>query len=68
MPYFRALDSGIVTEIKEHGVSLYPWTVDEPEDMGAMIELGVDGMLTNRPDLLKEILSQNREPRTGNPS
>lgn len=68
MPYFRALDSGIVAEIKQHGISLYPWTVDDPADMRAMIELGVDGMLTNRPDLLKKVITQNREPGTGRPS
>ena len=68
MPYFRALNSEIVAEIKQHGVSLYPWTVDDADDMQAMIELGVDGMLTNRPDLLKEIVTQNRVSGTGKPS
>jgi len=68
MPYFRALNSEIVAEIKQHGVYLYPWTVDDLDDMQAMIKLGVDGMLTNRPDLLKEIVTQNRVSGTGKPS
>ena len=56
MPYYRALTRDAVTEIKSHAVSIYPWTVDEPEDMRELIELGVDGMLTNRPDRLKEVI------------
>lgn len=68
MPYFRALDATIIAEIKENGVALYPWTVDDPVDMRNMIQLGVDGMLTNRPDLLKEIVTQNRVSGTGEPS
>lgn len=60
MPYFRSLDSKIVGEIKQHGVSLYPWTVDDAADMRSMIELGVDGMLTNRPDLLQQVTALRR--------
>lgn len=60
MPYFRALNPEVVAEIKQNGVSLYPWTVDEPEDMRRMIDLGVDGMLTNRPDLLKQTLEEKQ--------
>lgn len=58
MPYFRALNPVIVAEIKANGVKLYPWTVDDPADMRSMIELGVDGMLTNRPDLLQQVITQ----------
>ena len=58
MPYFRALNPEVVAEIKAHQVKLIPWTVDDPADMRAMLDLGVDGMLTNRPDLLQDILSE----------
>lgn len=65
MPYFRALNAGVVAEIKVHQVELIPWTVDDPADMRAMIELGVDGLLTNRPDLLKDLLAGNIQPGIG---
>jgi len=56
MPYFRSLTSDVIAEIKEHGVAIYPWIVDEVDDMKNMINLGVDGILTNRPDLLRSLL------------
>lgn len=40
-----------------HGLrlSLYAWTVDEPARMRELVEMGVDGITSNRPDLLAEL-------------
>ncbi|PKN87850.1 MAG: hypothetical protein CVU46_03035 [Chloroflexi bacterium HGW-Chloroflexi-8] len=56
MPYFHALTPEVVTEIKAHEVAIYPWIIDEPSDMVALLSLGVDGILTNFPDRLKVFL------------
>jgi glycerophosphoryl diester phosphodiesterase len=32
------------------------WTVNEPGEMAALLDVGVDGIITDRPDLLKELL------------
>ena len=62
MPYFRALTPEVVAEIKFFDISIYPWTVDEPQDIQAMLVLGVDGILSNYPDRLKTFLkTQNSE-------
>jgi glycerophosphoryl diester phosphodiesterase len=63
MPYYRALTPDVISEIKNHGVSVYPWTVDDPIEMQELISLGVDGILTNRPDRLKTVLKdpQNKK-------
>ncbi len=60
MPYYRALTSEVITEIKNHGVSVYTWTVDEPGEMRELIRLGVDGILTNWPDRLKTVLQNTQ--------
>ncbi|GCE21416.1 glycerophosphodiester phosphodiesterase [Dictyobacter kobayashii] len=41
---------------RRKGIELYYWTIDEPGLMRQLIEMGVDGLFTNRPDLLKALL------------
>jgi glycerophosphoryl diester phosphodiesterase len=47
------------------GVHLHVWTVDEPAEMEQLLGLGVDGLITDRTDLLKQVLIDRglwREP------
>ena len=38
------------------GKVVHVWTIDDPTQMEWLIDLGVDGIITDRPDLLKDIL------------
>jgi glycerophosphoryl diester phosphodiesterase len=62
MPYYRALSTEVIAEIKAHEVALYPWTIDDEADMRSLLERGVDGILTNRPDRLKRLLQTWEKP------
>jgi glycerophosphoryl diester phosphodiesterase len=42
------------------GKPVYVWTVDDPARMIRMIGLGVDGLITNRPDVARAVLDQYR--------
>ncbi len=41
---------------KAAGMEVAVWTVNKPEDMKRMIELGVDDIITNYPDVLRKVL------------
>ena len=45
-----------VSAYQEAGFAVIPWTVNDPTVMEALIDLGVDGLITDRPDLLMEIV------------
>ncbi len=36
--------------IKDEGIKLFPWTVNDPSDIKSLISLGVDGIITDFPD------------------
>ncbi len=56
-PFYRNLTPELLAEARQLGLMISVWTVDSPEDLKRMIELKVDAITTNRPDLLKNALS-----------
>jgi glycerophosphoryl diester phosphodiesterase len=49
-PYFHLLTQENVTKIKEKGFKIYPWTINEPEDITFAKSLHVDGIITDFPE------------------
>jgi len=47
---------GIVRRAHAVGVAVHVWTIDSPEEMNELLDLGIDGMMTDRTDLLKAVL------------
>ncbi|HVY16766.1 MAG TPA: glycerophosphodiester phosphodiesterase [Rhodopila sp.] len=50
-PFHAALTEDDVREAHALGLSVLPWTVNEPKDMRRLIAWGVDGLISDRPDL-----------------
>lgn len=51
-PYFHLLNVERMSELRSLGMKVYPWTVNHPEDIATMKNLGVDGIITDFPDRL----------------
>jgi glycerophosphoryl diester phosphodiesterase len=52
----HVLTPSFVANSKEHNVRVYPWTINTEEEMRRMIDLGVDGLITDYPSLAMEII------------
>jgi glycerophosphoryl diester phosphodiesterase len=50
LPHYRSLTSEWVTAAQQEGMLVIPWTVNRAEDALRLIELGVDGLISDRPD------------------
>ena len=61
-PNFRELSAEQLNEAHELGLQVIPWTVNKPEDMARLIDWGVDGLITDRPDMLREVMSEKKLP------
>ncbi|KPA22525.1 Glycerophosphoryl diester phosphodiesterase [Shimia sp. SK013] len=51
----------LVRESQAVGKKVYVWTVNDPLAMSAMISMGVDGLITDEPELARLVLSERRD-------
>lgn len=51
-PFYFNIIPELVEGCKKNGVKLFPWTVDRKEDMERMLKAGVDGIITDDPETL----------------
>ena len=56
-PHHTITDEALVQKCREKGIKLVPWTVDKPEDIKRILDLGVEAIISNYPD---RVLMQTR--------
>ncbi|TDB82717.1 glycerophosphodiester phosphodiesterase [Actinomadura sp. KC216] len=57
-PTFRDLTASYVKQVHASRMDVLTWTVDDSGDMKKAVQLGVDGVITNKPDVLRRVLTE----------
>lgn len=48
--------SNFINQANKHNIAIHYWTINDEDDMRKLIEIGADGILTDRPTLLKSVM------------
>lgn len=51
------VDERFVDRAHRRGIEVHVWTVDEPDEMERLLDIGVDGLMTDRPTVLRDVLN-----------
>ncbi|MBK5928806.1 glycerophosphodiester phosphodiesterase family protein [Rhodobaculum claviforme] len=58
---------GLLRAARRAGMQVHVWTVDAPDEMARLLDLGVHGIITDRPTVLRRVLT-DRDQWTGGPT
>ncbi len=51
-----------VAESHALGIKVLPWTVNDPRDMASLIDMNVDGLITDYPDRARRVMADKGIP------
>ena len=57
-PYFERVDEKMMQEAKKKSIKVIPWTVNEEEDIQKMLDFGVDGIISDYPNRVFDVLNK----------
>ncbi len=57
----RVVTPALVAAAHSVGIEVHVWTVDDDRQMSELLDMGVDGIMTDRPDVLARVLSERGE-------
>ena len=57
-PYFGDITPALIAESHALGLAVVAWTVNKEADMARLIEIGVDGIISDHPDLLRKVANE----------
>lgn len=58
-PYYTEISKQDVDEAHSLGMKVVPWTVNNEKDMNMLLDMGVDGIISDKPWLLKQVLEKH---------
>lgn len=50
---------GLLRRARANGLQVHVWTIDDPDEMRLLLARGVDGLMTDRTDILKDVLRES---------
>ena len=56
-----AVDGRMVRSVHAADAQIHVWTINEPQEMHRLLDLGVDGIVTDRPDLLNDVVKERSD-------
>jgi glycerophosphoryl diester phosphodiesterase len=54
-PHFASVDAANTQMLRQAGLAVNPWTVDDPAEMKRLIQAGVSGIITDFPQILNQV-------------
>jgi len=61
-PFYKDAGKDTVAEAHRLGLQVITWTVNDPKDIADQIDLGVDGIISDHPDLLRRVAAEKGFP------
>ncbi len=62
-PGFRLYpDQAMISQAHARGLTVIPWTCDDPATVAALMDLGVDGVITNYPNRVRQVMAERGLP------
>lgn len=55
-PAWVDVDADLIAAAHERCLTVIPYTVDDPDEMVRLLDLGVDGIITNHPEVLRPLV------------
>ncbi|WP_040211410.1 glycerophosphodiester phosphodiesterase, partial [Clostridium polynesiense] len=60
-PVLFAVNPQVVKDAHEKGLFIQPYTVNDENTMKKFVSMGIDGIITNYPDILNKIIQQENK-------
>jgi len=58
LPEYRTVDAEFVKLAHDDGLKVIPWTVNRPTDAARFLDMGVDGIISDRPDQFRALITE----------